>query len=52
MLAVYKIVYWSGMMLQVINQNLVQKILQWHHTGFNVHSKVRTESKEETERMG
>jgi hypothetical protein len=36
----------------LINQNLVQKILQWRHTGFNVHSKVRTESKEETERVG
>jgi len=37
---------------QLINQNLVQKILHWRHTGFNVHSKVRTESKEETERVG
>jgi len=37
---------------QLINKNLVQKILQWRHTGFNVHSKVRTESKEETERVG
>jgi len=37
---------------QLINQNLVQKILQWRHTGFNVHSKVRTETKEETERIG
>jgi hypothetical protein len=37
---------------QLINKDLVQKILQWRHTGFNVHSKVRTESKEETERVG
>jgi hypothetical protein len=36
----------------LINKDLVQKILQWRHTGFNVHSKVRTESKEETERVG
>jgi hypothetical protein len=26
--------------------------MKWRHTGFNVHSKVRTESKEETERVG
>jgi len=26
--------------------------MHWRHTGFNVHSKVRTESKEETERVG
>ena len=37
---------------QLINKDLVQKILQWRHTGFNVHSKVRTETKEETEREG
>jgi len=37
---------------QLINQNLVQKILQWRHTGFNVHRKVGTESKEETEGVG
>jgi len=36
----------------LINKDLVQKILQWRHTGFNVYSKVRTESKEETERVG
>lgn len=28
---------------QLINKDLVQKILQWRHTGFNVHSKVRAE---------
>ncbi|MCD6516074.1 MAG: transposase [Candidatus Aminicenantes bacterium] len=27
-------------------------MLHWRHTGFNVHSKVRTESKEDTERVG
>ncbi|HZX11387.1 MAG TPA: transposase, partial [Acidobacteriota bacterium] len=37
---------------QLINKDLVQKIMHWRHTGFNVHSKVRTESKEETERVG
>jgi len=37
---------------QLINQNLVQKILHWRHTGFNVHSKVRTETKEDAERVG
>ncbi|MFO7980195.1 MAG: transposase [Candidatus Aminicenantes bacterium] len=37
---------------KLINKDLVQKILQWRHTGFNVHSKVRTETKEETERVG
>ena len=37
---------------KLIHQNLVQKILHWRHTGFNVHSKVRTESKDETEHVG
>ncbi|MFW6140874.1 MAG: transposase [Acidobacteriota bacterium] len=36
----------------LINQDLVQKILHWRHTGFNVHSKVRTETKEDSERVG
>jgi len=31
---------------------LVQKILSWHHTGFNVHSQVRAQTKSETERVG
>ena len=31
---------------------LVQKILRWHHTGLNVHSQVRAESKGEAERVG
>jgi len=33
----------------LINLELVQKILRWRYTGFNVHSKVRAESEEETE---
>jgi len=31
---------------------LVQKILCWRHTGFNVHSQVRATSKREAERVG
>jgi len=27
-------------------------MLRWHHTGFNVHSKVRTRTREEAERVG
>ena len=26
-------------------------MLRWHHTGFNVHSKVRTRTREEAERV-
>jgi len=37
---------------QLINLTLVQKILRWRHTGFHVHSKVRTTSKQEAERVG
>jgi len=37
---------------QLINRDLVEKILLWQHTGFNVHSKVRAECKEEAERIG
>jgi len=33
-------------------KDLVQKIMHWRHTGFNVHSKVRAETKEDTERVG
>jgi len=29
----------------------VQKILSWRHTGFNVHTKVRTTTKREAERV-
>jgi len=37
---------------QLINQNLVQKILHWRHTVFNVHSKVKAKTREEAERVG
>jgi len=37
---------------QLINRDIVEKILLWQHTGFNVHSKVRAESKEEAEWIG
>ncbi len=33
-------------------QDVVEKILYRHHTGFSVHSKVRAESKSEAERVG
>jgi len=36
----------------LINIELVQKILRWRYTGFHVHSKVRTTSKREAERVG
>ena len=29
----------------------MQKILRWHHTGFNVHSQVRAQTKKEAERV-
>ncbi|MFQ6109960.1 MAG: transposase [Candidatus Aminicenantales bacterium] len=35
-----------------INLELVQKILRWRHTGFNVHTKVRITTKREAERIG
>ena len=37
---------------QLINLTLIQKILRWRHTGFHVHSKVRTRSKQEAEKVG
>ena len=33
----------------LINLELVQKILRWRHTGFNVHAKVRTTTKREAD---
>jgi hypothetical protein len=36
----------------LIGLPLVEKILRWHHTGFNVHSRVRAQTKRETERVG
>ena len=35
-----------------IGLSLVQKILRWRHTGFNVHSQVRAQTKSEAERIG
>jgi len=37
---------------KLIGLSLVQKILRWHHTGFNVHSQVRAQAKREAERVG
>ena len=37
---------------KLIGLPLVQKILRWRHTGFNVHSQVRTQTKSEAERVG
>ncbi len=37
---------------KLIGLVLVQKILSWHHTGFNVHSQVRAQTKKEAERVG
>jgi hypothetical protein len=37
---------------KLIGLPLVEKILSWHHTGFNVHSKVRAQTKKEAERVG
>ena len=37
---------------KLIGPPLVEKILRWRHTGFNVHSQVRAETKREAERVG
>lgn len=37
---------------KLIGLPLVQKILGWRHTGFNVHGKVRVQTKSEAERVG
>jgi hypothetical protein len=37
---------------KLIGLPLLQKILGWRHTGFNVHSKVRAQTKSEAERVG
>ncbi len=37
---------------KLIGLPYVQKILRWRHTGFNIHSKVRAQTKRETERVG
>ena len=36
----------------LINFELVQKILCWLHTGFNVHTKVRAKTIKDAERVG
>ena len=33
----------------LINLELVQKILRWQHTGFNVHTKVRAKTRKDAE---
>jgi len=37
---------------KLIGIPLVEKILCWRHTGFNVHSKVRAQTRREAERVG
>jgi hypothetical protein len=37
---------------KLIGLPLVQKILRWRHTGFNVHSQVRAQTTSEAERVG
>jgi hypothetical protein len=37
---------------KLIGLPLVEKILGWRHTGFNVHSQVRAQTKSEAERVG
>jgi hypothetical protein len=36
---------------ELISQALVEKISGWRHSGFSVHSQVRTETREEAERV-
>ena len=37
---------------ELISEAVVEKIEGWHHSGFSVHSKVRTQTREEAERVG
>jgi hypothetical protein len=37
---------------EFISETVVEKISGWHHTGFNVHSKVRAQTRKEAERVG
>jgi len=37
---------------ELISQEMVEKIAQWRHSGFNVHSKVRAQSRAEAEKLG
>jgi hypothetical protein len=34
------------------HSRFVQEILKWRHTGFNIHSQVKTQTKSEAERVG
>ena len=35
----------------LVSRETSGKILSWHHTGFNVHSKVRTTTREQAQRV-
>jgi hypothetical protein len=37
---------------ELISQALMEKIMGWRHSGFNVHSRVRALTKKEAERVG
>ena len=37
---------------QLLSPEWAERILSWHHTGFNVHSRVRAKTKIEAERVG
>jgi len=37
---------------ELLNPEWAQRLLSWHHTGFNVHSRVRAKIKKEAERVG
>jgi hypothetical protein len=37
---------------ELLNPEWAERILSWRHTGFNVHSRVRTKTKLEAERVG
>ena len=47
-------IFESSLLLRkkLIGPPLVEKIFRWRHTGFNVHSQVRAETKREAERVG
>jgi hypothetical protein len=37
---------------ELLSPEWAQRLLSWRHTGFNVHSRVRTKTKKEAERVG
>jgi len=37
---------------ELLSPEWVERILSWRHTGFSVHSRVRTKTKKEAERVG